>query len=173
MNYIKIVFGIISVTIILFVFGAIYIYMVIGTNEYIGNKQLHDPAKNSDYSTKILIDSAPLSVFVARTNNEQSLGLSGQQRLSDDKGMLFDFTKSENQKPGFWMKGMLFDLDLIWIKNNRVVAVTKNVLAPKNLEGSLPLYYPPTEIDYVLEVSSGWSERFGVNIGGGFRFEKY
>jgi uncharacterized membrane protein (UPF0127 family) len=63
------------------------------------------------------------------------------------------------------MKGMKFDLDLIWIKNNRVIGITSNVPHPKNENDELPLYPPPSEIDMVLEVASGFSEKNNIAVG--------
>jgi uncharacterized membrane protein (UPF0127 family) len=65
------------------------------------------------------------------------------------------------------MKDMLFNLDLIWIKNGLVVDITKNALAPEvNTKlNELPLYKPNSDIDMVLEVNSGWTDKNNIRIG--------
>ncbi len=97
-------------------------------------------------------------------------GLSGRNSLKDTQGMLFDFTKLENKQPAFWMKDMKFSLDILWIQNNAVVGITKNIPAPKNSKDVLPSYYAPGDIDYVIEVNAGWSDAHNIKTGDSVRF---
>ena len=123
---------------------------------------------NNFYNTKIFVGSVPLFVFIANTDVQRQKGLSGMQPLSDNEGMLFNFKNTTYTMPGFWMKDMLFDLDLIWISKNKIVGISKNVPRPKVCAVppcELPLYYPPTNIDTVLEVKSGWSESHNIQTG--------
>lgn len=121
-------------------------------------------------------------VEAADTPQKKQQGLSGREKLNDNQGMLFDFPNDDGARPGFWMKDMLFDLDIIWIKNNpstssgRIISITPNVPAPFKDKGlgikdkHLPLYYPPDEIDQVLEVNAGWSRENEVEVGDEVRF---
>lgn len=131
--------------------------------------------QNSDwriFNHPAVLGGAPLMVAVANTPSRQELGLSGHTRLSDSEGMLFIFDGKGLARPPFWMQAMLFDLDLIWIKNNIVIGVTKNVPAPKNNSDPLPLYFPPGDIDMVLEVDSGWSDLHNIYTGSEFSLKK-
>jgi uncharacterized membrane protein (UPF0127 family) len=119
------------------------------------------------FTTPISIGAAKLEVAVANTNESRQQGLSGQPGLKENQGMLFDFKNSERSKPGFWMKDMLFDLDMIWIRDNTVVDITRNVPAPdpRTPLKELPLYFPAEPIDTIVEVLAGWSDKNGVTVG--------
>ncbi len=97
-------------------------------------------------------------------------GLSGKTKMADNEGMLFDFGNKEGT-PGFWMKDMKFNLDFIWIDQNKIVGITANVPAPvddnglKIRDNDLPTYYPPSVVNQVLEVNSGWTEKNKIKTG--------
>ena len=55
-----------------------------------------------------------INVLVADTPQERAVGLSGYAGLPENVGMLFVFP--EPRQPSFWMKGMEFSLDLVWIR---------------------------------------------------------
>ncbi|MDP2432653.1 MAG: DUF192 domain-containing protein [Pseudomonadota bacterium] len=59
---------------------------------------------------------------VAATPASRERGLSGHERLAPDSGMWF--VLPEAGTTGFWMRGMRFPIDLIWVgQNQRVVDV--------------------------------------------------
>ena len=97
-------------------------------------------------------------VEIADTLVSQARGLSGRERLAPGAGMLFVFNGSSRHS--FWMRGMKFPLDFIWINNNRVIGITEN--APV---GSMEVYQPPESADMVLEVVSGTVAKDGIKIG--------
>jgi len=102
-----------------------------------------------------------LRVEIADTPILQAQGLSNHEPLTDDQGMLFVFGQKSVRT--FWMKEMLFPLDIIWIDGNTVVKIDKN-LPP---EGSSPskLYASGVPVDFVLEVNGGWSDSAGLKAG--------
>lgn len=100
-------------------------------------------------------------VEVARTTTEQSRGLSGHAPLAADAGMLFPFPTGS--MPGFWMKDMLFPIDIIWIADGRVVGFVERVMPDDRADRMT--YYPPQPIDAVLEVAAGTVTRLGIQIG--------
>jgi uncharacterized membrane protein (UPF0127 family) len=104
-------------------------------------------------------------VEVADTIPLRERGLSGRENLEDGRGMLFVFGAAGRH--AFWMRGMKIPLDFIWIKDGRVVGVTENVPPPSGSLLSLPMYYPPSEADKVLEVAAGTVARVGVKVGDG------
>lgn len=124
-----------------------------------------------EFTHPISLDGNKLKAMVADTNELREQGLSGQKSLTDNEAMLFDFKNSGRKKPGFWMKDMLFAIDIIWLRNNSVVDISKNVPPPvvadaKNLAGGeLPLYFPAEPIDAVLEVRAGWSDQHNIELG--------
>ncbi len=112
----------------------------------------------------ITIGTESLRVETMDSDAERAQGLSGRSGLPPTQGMLFDFTNSTERKPNFWMKDMQFAIDIIWIKDNQVVGITKNVQPPLTPD-YLPTYPAPREIDYVLEVNANWAELHGVQKG--------
>ncbi len=110
------------------------------------------------------IGNANLKVQIADTVKTRMQGLSGRKRLASDEGMLFIFPFSG--KHGFWMKDMNFDLDIIWIKENKIIGVSENVKKPETGNFSeLETVYPPEDIDTVLEVNSGFSKANNLKVG--------
>jgi len=97
-----------------------------------------------------------LQLEVVNQPQSLSLGLGGRDEIGSD-GMLFVFDRSELRV--FWMKGMQFDLDLIWIHQGQVVGVTPNVPAPQALQEILPRLVSPQPVDMVLEVPAGFAAR--------------
>lgn len=126
------------------------------------------------YNIPLMIANKKNFVEIAKTEKQLTRGLSGRDKLKADEGMLFVFTSPGHY--GFWMKEMKFDLDLIWIKDKKIIGITAKVSAPVKDKGlrikdnELPVYYPPSGVDLVLEVNAGWSERNGVKIGDEVRF---
>ena len=102
-------------------------------------------------------------VEVADTMLKKAKGLSGREMLKENSGMLFVFEKPG--KPTFWMAGMNFPLDIIWINGNKIVDISKNIQAPKNTGGLPVIISPSTKIDKVLELSAGAVEKFNIKIG--------
>lgn len=113
---------------------------------------------------KYKIGNTEMEVQIADTVKTRADGLSGRDHLEDNQGMLFIFPYSG--KHGFWMKDMNFNLDIIWIKDNKVVGISENVQKPdtKNWT-SLETVYPPEDVNMVLEVNSGFSQTNEVKIG--------
>jgi hypothetical protein len=115
------------------------------------------------YPTKtITVVGTELKVAIAQTPDEVAQGLSDRKKFSDDQGMLFLFDNSEIRT--FWMKDMLFDIDMIFINDNKIVDIAINMPQPK------PFDWPATYIskkpaDIVLEVNAGLSSRNGWEVG--------
>lgn len=113
----------------------------------------------------ININELVLYVDIAKTQQEKAKGLSGRNGLKDNEGMLFLFEKK--QIPSFWMKGMLFPIDIIWISDNLVVDIDKDIPNPNSKvdEKDLILYSPNEPVNYVLEVKAGLSDRYNIKVG--------
>lgn len=90
---------------------------------------------------------------------DQAVGLSKYKSLPTDQGMLFPFKPAK--KVHFWMKNMKFDIDIVWIRDNKVIGVTPGFYAEE--EKILP---SPDLVDFVLEVNinSGIKEGDAVII---------
>jgi uncharacterized protein len=96
---------------------------------------------------------------VARTEAEKVRGLSGREGLAPDRGMLFVYEAPV--RPVIWMRGMHFPLDILWIREGRVVDLVRGARPPA--PGEPPQEFEPREaIQYVLEVPGGFADRHGI-----------
>ncbi len=102
-----------------------------------------------------------ISVEVAETAAQKMRGLSERDALAPNCGMLFPYAKADYY--AFWMKGMRFRLDILWIRDLRIVDLRTNVPTPRG--ETLISYRPRTPADQVLEVEAGYAERHGWTIG--------
>ena len=112
--------------------------------------------------SEVCFEKKCIFVYLAVTDEEQIKGLSGRENLEDNKGMLFVMER-EGIYP-FWMKDMLFSLDIVWISSNgTIVDLIRNV---DMCSGPICLpIIPDAEAKYVLEANSGFSENMGFDIG--------
>lgn len=126
-----------------------------------------DKSYRSDlrHDAKISIGSSEISVQIAKTSEEKAKGLSGKNFLAEDEGMIFIFINKTY--PAFWMIDMNFPIDIIWISEDTIIHIDENVPPPeaKQDKKDLPLYKPPKAINYVLEVSAGFSQKNGIKVG--------
>lgn len=96
------------------------------------------------------------SVEIADESSEQERGLGYRSSLPPRKGMLFLF--SDVSAHQFWMKGMEFPLDILWIRDGAIVHIERNVDPERS-----DTFGPPMESDSVLEVNAG--EAADIRIG--------
>lgn len=102
-------------------------------------------------------------VDVAKTSDQKQKGLSIYKSLPENKGMIFIFS-SEDYYP-FWMKDMKFPIDIIYIKDNRIVDIFKNVSPPKNQNEELEIVKPQEKANKVLEINANLSDRYNLKKG--------
>ncbi len=153
---------------IIFSAGIILFLILTRSNQWPAPSQLLVPSF-SDQNTSFYINrptvqigSTIISVETVATPEQQRKGLSGKTSLLDEQGMLFIFSKPGMY--GFWMKGMLFPIDIIWIQNGKILAIEKNV-APEPNATNLKTFYPPTPVTEVLEVNAGFAKARGFKEG--------
>lgn len=115
---------------------------------------------------KVYIGETKVYVDIADTPQERQIGLSERKKLGGNEGMLFIFEK-EDTRPSFWMEGMNFAIDIIWINDGEVVQIDLNVQRPPpdTPSSELKLYQPYIGIDYVLEVPAGFVKQAGIAVG--------
>jgi len=102
-----------------------------------------------------------VAVEIAETPEKQALGLGQRDSLAWEHGMLFPYEKPAFYS--FWMKGMRFSIDIIWILNGRIVDIDANV--PFEPGGNGPTLRPSSLVDAVLEVPAGYADARGWRIG--------
>ncbi len=154
-------FAVQIVALLILISGALYFYNPTG-----GGRSIPLPFAPEQVAIKQLeINGNKLKVEIADTKEKRTRGLGGRESLEDDGGMLFIFPDSS--KHSFWMKGLKFPLDFIWIKDSIVVDIILNAPPPteNQKDEDLPIYLPNTEVDKVLEVKAGGVERLGIKVG--------
>lgn len=85
-------------------------------------------------------------------------GLMHREKLAENDGMLFVWPESGRRT--FWMKNTILPLDMLFIRDNRVVAIIAWTV-PFD-ETTLD---PGVESDSVLEVNGGFAQRNGIGVG--------
>lgn len=114
---------------------------------------------------KIRIDGKTLQVQVADTSARHARGLMFQEKLPYDKGMLFVFEGEEVRS--MWMLNMQFALDVIWFDaDGNVVHIEENAKPCKSALDTATCTYKNAkeqEAKYVLEVTAGFVDKFGIS----------
>lgn len=119
------------------------------------------PFNNSLEKSELFINDQAFAVEIARTGQEHYLGLSNRQSLCDRCGMLFTF--NEKRIRNFVMRDMYFPLDIIFIDNDTIVKIIKN-LPPEKSE-PYTLHSSDLPVDKVLEINAGQANRYFFKIG--------
>lgn len=123
---------------------------------------IDQPASSSLPTETISIHGKTFVLEIADTDATREQGLSDRISLASDHGMLFLFD-SPVQFP-FWMPRMHFPLDIIFLREGKIVDFVKNIPAPVGDEP--PARYQPTETyDQVLEVVVGTIDTLGLKRG--------
>ncbi len=108
----------------------------------------------------VLIKGERIRVDIVDTPAEREQGLSGRTGLGKNEGMLFVF--DEEGQYGFWMKDMLFPIDIVWIASDGTVVYVVESATPE----SYPLaYVPPRAARYVLELPADWVRAHALSTG--------
>jgi len=128
------------------------------------------PTLSDRQQIQIEVGTQNLTVEVVHKPVSITRGLSGRSEIGAD-GMLFIF--ANEQATSFWMKEMQFDLDMVWLKDGRVVSVTAQVPAPLPTTSltQLPLYPSPGVVDMVLEIPAGQAEKWQIVAGADLKFK--
>lgn len=120
---------------------------------------------------QIEINDAKIKAEVVNSQAKRKQGLSGRAALASDEGMLFVF--EESGKHPFWMKGLNFALDFIWINGDKIVDITENIQPPVQgqKDESLPIYQSKEDANKVLEVSAQTVQRLNIKVGDTVKIE--
>jgi uncharacterized protein len=116
-------------------------------------------------TTEVRVGDRAIHVEVASTAAQSARGLGYRDALDADAGMIFDLHGSRVQV--FWMKGMRFALDMVWIDSGKqIVQVTTGIPPEPNVpDDRLRRYSPDVPVAYVIEVNSGAASRLGLTQG--------
>jgi len=132
---------------------------------FFGAKAFYPEEERDSAGARLYFGETPVTLIIADTERERMQGLSGHPGLSEGEGMLFIFPTDGQY--GFWMKDMLFSIDIIWLdKSFSVVGVEEN-FAPETFPA---VAEPPVPVRYVLEVPAGFVAQHDVKKGDIARF---
>ena len=123
------------------------------------------PTQIRKKSAEVKIGDNSITVEIADSPEKRSQGLSGRSSLPKNHGMLFVFNKAE--KYHFWMKDMKFPIDIIWINDGGVVAITSHANPEIYNDNSLTTYKPKEPAQYVLEVNANYTLENNIKVGDG------
>ncbi len=111
----------------------------------------------------IKIDDTVLEVQIADTEPRRIRGLMFQDQLPFDQGMIFVF--NESGVYSLWMLNMQFSLDMIWFdEDGAIVHIEKNIppcKTPTQIMACQSII-PSGEAKYILEVTSGFIDKFNI-----------
>lgn len=154
-----------------FVIQAVLLLVVIGIGFFLANPKgepktldlpfLPQPAKFAN----VQINDETIRVELADTPAKRSKGLAGRTSLGENEGMLFVFARAD--KYPFWMKGLSFSLDFVWIKDEKVEDILTNIPPPQKgqVDSTLPIYSSAVPVDKVLELNAGTVQKINIKVG--------
>ena len=142
---------------------------------FVGNKEVRESGSkilDTELQTNtvqyVKVAGQNIKVSLALTEEEHAQGLSGWSELKENEGMLFIFSQPGHYP--FWMKGMDFPIDIIWLTEDMKVIYIKKDARPE----SYPETYGPDvslmDAKYVLEVVSSFSDNNNLKEGDGVEF---
>lgn len=124
-----------------------------------------EPLPAARATADIVVGETPVQVELALSGDEQSLGLGYRNGLEPGTGMLFVFEEASERV--FWMKGMRFCLDIIWIADDDVIGAAESVCPdpPGTDDADKARYLSNGPVTHVLEMPAGWLAQNGYGAG--------
>ena len=112
------------------------------------------------HQVNVTVNGVKLVADIADNNELRSKGLSVKNTLNETEGMLFVFKTAREHS--FWMNGMKFPIDIIWISEDHRVVHIEHSLEPCIPDESCPTYKPDRDSLYVLETVAGFAQKYNV-----------
>lgn len=115
---------------------------------------------------EVQLGSERVKLEVASTDAEVQRGLMYRTNLPETQGMIFVF--SPPREVAFWMAHCFIHLDMIFIKDGKIVEISKNVPPCKAKNDQDCPRYPEAgaiDVSHVIEVAGGYCDRHGVKVG--------
>ena len=114
-----------------------------------------------------------ITLEVAQTPQEIEHGLMGRTALAPDHGMVFLFHPHAAVR--FWMAHCFISLDMLFIRDGKIVKIFTNVPPCKEQDTSKCPTYPSADeqsisVSEVIEVNAGYAKAHNVNEGDSVKF---
>lgn len=156
-----------SIAISLVLVGVFISGCAIGTRSQSVVTDTNQPAAKSATNVEdrqliqLQVGSSTLIVEAVTSSESITKGLGEREEIGSD-GMIFFLP--DRRVATFWMKGMLFPLDMVWIDGDSVIGVTANIPIHAS-DAKFPTYASPAEVTQVLELPAGDAQKRGIKAG--------
>ncbi|MBX9668412.1 MAG: DUF192 domain-containing protein [Candidatus Obscuribacterales bacterium] len=113
-----------------------------------------------------------IKLEVAQTPKEIEKGLMFRSALDKESGMVFLFHPERPVR--FWMYNCLISLDMIFVKDGKIIKICEDVPPCKSEDPSKCPTYPSDQevtVTEVIEVNAGYCKRTGIKEGDTVKFE--
>ena len=124
---------------------------------------------NGYRQVNVTVNEVELVTDIAATGEQRRKGLSVKDNMTENEAMLFLF--DDLSRHSFWMSGMKFPIDIIWLDDNKTVVHVEHELEPCAPFADCPQYRPDADSLYVLETVAGFSSRYNVTDGTEVEFD--
>ena len=107
-----------------------------------------------------------IRIIQACSTHAKLKGLGGTSREvfeSRADAMIFHYKTKEVRE--FWMRGMQYSIDIVWVRDGQVVKIEKDVQPPAKGEDPTRMSSTPFKIDTVVELPSGGIAKYGIAVG--------
>lgn len=112
------------------------------------------------HQTQVYVGDQVLTARIADTPAARERGLSGTDTLANNQAMLFIFDTTG--KWPIWMKDMQYDIDVVWLSDNKHVVDLLPNLSPDTYPKT---FTPKQDARYVLELPAGYANQHGITFG--------
>ncbi len=123
--------------------------------------EFESQAQKLPITAQVNIKGEIIELEVAQTPEEQSKGLMFREALADNRGMFFPFAYPRVTR--FWMKNCLVPLDMIFLKDGKIVAIADSVPPCNSTSEDCPVYGPDDLVDGVIELRSGRAKELNLS----------
>jgi uncharacterized membrane protein (UPF0127 family) len=143
------------------IIGSVAIFLVHFNQFNIATSQNTQSNETLPFSATVISpQGVHIKVRVADTDETKELGLSYFKSLPEKQGMLFVFPQLGIYS--FWMKGMNFPIDIIWLDENLKIVDRLINVDPSTYPET---YTPSASAAYVLEISANTADQYGFTNG--------
>ncbi len=145
----------------LFIFIFIVLVAFVYQTNFQTEKKSEKFVKNDPHPhAQVIINKNIFDAYISDTEKLREKGLSGFSGLENNQAMLFIFPNADIY--GFWMKGMLFSIDILWLDDDfKIISLEKNV-SPNTFP---KIFFPKKPAKYVIELRAGISDILGAREG--------